>query len=293
MRTFIWILFWFLTAVEFSASARFLQIVGESQLHLSREAGALLIKGIYLIENRGDEPAQNVFPTFQLDQSQLTLDPQTVSPGQKISWDIEWRIPLQNLCQNPNDKCPLSLPDRGQFLLQVLNHYRDRNGYSFSVSEPLEIISEDSPGETPAKPQIYLKIQAQEHDLFLVNYRIFNPNSEARKFALRVLIPDELRFLNHHLGSVNIEPQSEIRGNFQIQNQMGLPGSGYQVILSAEWNEKDQRATASGMENFQLSAVKTLSKNQIDFRFWGWFFISSALGLICMWIFWIRPLKKI
>jgi hypothetical protein len=272
--------------------AGYLQITGQPDLKISKQGSELIIKGLYSIQNKGDESAQQVYPSFELDQSSLQLEPQLAAPNQKISWDMEWRIPLQNLCIETSEKCPLPLPDRGEFLLRTLHHYQDRNGYSFVVPSDLRLSSEDRVLEPDQKSiQIQLNIRTLKDNHFEADYVILNQSSQGRLVGLRVLLPQEILFKTS-LGAVLVQAQSVYKGQFTFENGSALPSSEYLATLAAEWKDGDLRASQATSQSFRIAAVKTVTKYQLDFLFWGWLFVGLSAGLICMWIFWIHPLQK-
>ena len=64
-----------------------------TSLEAKIQSDALLFKAHYVIENKGNEEAKNVFPVFQLNRWKFAGEPRSLKPNETSAWEIEEKIP--------------------------------------------------------------------------------------------------------------------------------------------------------------------------------------------------------
>ncbi len=289
----IFLLLYFLMG---SVSASYLRISQQSNLHISQLSSEILLSGIYTIENEGDEPAQNIFPVFFLDRSRLQLEPQTAYPRRKISWDLQWRIPIENICTEIWNGCLTALPSKGQFLIRILQNYQDRNGLSISAPSFL-IISSDKKIESEAgliEIQLEKSTKQSHVDKLEVHYTISNRGSRETEVSLRTVISPQLKLITElGIQPLKIQSHARIEGYLMVEKQRGETIFESVLVLAAEWKVQMGRRAEAASLVFRFNDSKIDSGRNTDILFWRWLGIFLAFGLIAMWVFWIRPLGKL
>ncbi len=271
---------WLFSLLLSMANAGYLQIVGESDLHLYKHARGLLIAGEYRLQNHGDEIAREVFPEISIDQYRWHGEPHLLQAGETATWKISELIPASQLV----------LPNTGRFPMVIYHHYQDLNAYPFAVPKvELTTIKEKEMGE---RPTVKMKIEPLGATEFTAHLQIANPTAEILKMLPIYFLPKEMELISAEV-PLEVPAGQEMAVSFQFANRKGLPGSSYQAFAVLQWIEKGQRQATFGADVFRIE------KNQKGSRAWGldaqfvaWLLWSLALGLIGMWAFWIRPLRK-
>lgn len=271
------------------ANASFLQMRGEPKVELVDAGDHMVLKGEYAIHNEGDETAWQVFPVLGIDQYRWIGTGKNINPGQGFVWVLNERISTNDLCQEPKPGCQVELPSKGNFAVKVEKHYQDQNSYQFVVPDVFFV---------PVKANLFsslnmnMEIVAQGGELFEARYNLENPNSYPVKAAVTPLLPLEVRPLSTPV-PVEIPANGQVSGIFQFENQKGLPGSHYLAILTAEWAHEGHRNSQYVSGGFQIPKSSPAKKLSVHAMLWIWFGLGMFLGLMAMWIFWIRPLKKL
>ncbi len=261
--------------------AGFLRIVGTSQLDLDAKGSGLILQGEYRITNQGDEAARDVFPEFQLDRFHWQGEPKLLQAGETAVWR-----PYETI-----QKSQLTLAARGRFALSIFHHYSDMNGYSFAIPA-VELLSLSDQAMPADLPSATMKIEAIESGQYSANLKIKNPGSQALKLRPLYLLPKEVE-LTTAVVPLEIAAGGELESSVLFQNQKGLNGSTYQAYVALQWNEGDERRAVTAVTSFRIDKnLNSKSKWNPDQRFWAWWLWALFVGLICMWIFWIRPLKR-
>lgn len=275
------------------AQAGYLRMLGQPQLEIQQENQKLVLKGEYRIVNDGDEEALQVYPELQIDQFHWQGTPENLKPQQGANWQISEEI--KPLCQNQSEKCLLALPSQGEFLVKVQKHYQDLNAYHFVVPDLFTIHSSKSPGISEViKTELRIKPPAPGEAIYQAEYTVRNHSGQKVKVLLTPLFPQEVQLHNEAL-MVEIPADGQIEGSFEFENSKGLPNSNYVGMLAAEWAEGNKRQSEFAYSAFQIGAAEkpVVAHWTADQIFWAWWLWSLALGMIAMWAFWIRPLKKI
>ncbi|MEZ0392159.1 MAG: hypothetical protein ACAH59_08095 [Pseudobdellovibrionaceae bacterium] len=271
------------------AQAGFLKMANTSSLQLSEKKSGLVLAGTYTIFNQGDETARSVFPSFRLDRFQWSGEAQNLGAGEQFTWSLNQIIPLEQLCLSVSPECPVALPVHGHYLVKIHKHYQDLNGYAFEVPDILEL---NLNGKSQTPLNLRLQISTEDQKNFAASYNLKNPFEERISFAIQLHLPKEMR-LESSIPPVEVPSEGELQGSFQFENVKGLPGSEYIRVLSAEWAYQGKRSGQWAYNAFKIQRKSPARHWSLDQTFWAWWSWSLFLGLILMWIFWIRPLRRL
>jgi hypothetical protein len=267
-----------LTALN--AQAGFLRILPEPNLRLEKQAQGLLLSGQFSIENKGTELARDVYPELKLDQFSWVGEKRILQAGEKFTWEISETILRKQLEE------PLS----GEFVLQIMDHYQDFNGYSFAIPNAT-ILSLDTKTDSESNvPTMELKIESTAVNQFSGQIQIFNPASSPQSYQISYLLPQEVEMVTPQV-PVEVPAGGELSTNFQFENRKGLIGSNYQAFVVLQWVSENQRRALIKTAPFRIEKVST--KWSLEQSFWAWWVWGLAVGLIFMWVFWIRPLRRL
>lgn len=267
-----------------------LRIASEANLQLERKGSEVELVGTYSMHNQGDDFAKDVWPEFQLDQYQWRGGSQSLPAGEKFTWEIRELIPQEQFCLQVSDHCPVALPLRGQFLLSVQKHYQDPNGYIFVVPD-FEILSMGS-GESDPYLKLSLMVQKENAVEFMGHYGIQNQSDPNLQVQIQWLLPKEVESLTQP-SPFEVPGKGEVSGSFQFQNRSGLPGSTYVAILTAAWEQDGARLALAEVSKFEIESHKVVQPFfKQDRKILSWILWFTMVGLILMWLFWIRPLRK-
>lgn len=270
------------------AQAEFLKIQGEPSIQLIENDKRLHLSGEYSISNGGDEIAYHVFPVLGVDRYRWTGSAHNIGPGETHSWKIEDDVHSSKLCFERGLDCQEALPAKGRFLIRVEKHYQDQNGFQFVVPDAF-IISHHP--KTEPRLEMKIEVQAEKKDIFTVSYFLENLGSDDFRISLRPLLPQEVKLITAKV-PLEIKPSSKLQGHFQFVNKRGLPGSQYIAFLVAEWAQGSERQSLIRYESFKIPSATSQRASSSRFVFWVWLLLGTFLGLIGMWIFWIRPIQK-
>jgi len=272
----IW-LFAFLMSV---GQAGYLQIIGTSKLTLQKTSQGLLLSGEYQIDNKGDESARNVYPEINLDQFKWRGAPTLLQSGASYNWKVFQII----------SKDQLSLPDEGRFVVSIFNSYEDLNGYPFAIPA-IELFSVNEKLEK-SLPKLSLQIDTLSSKQYSAQVSVTNPAKEPLKFLPLYILPREMDLKTPEI-PLEIPAGGELSTSFLFENRTGLAGSQYHAFLILRWVEHGQRQAAVASTGFKVEKP-TLRQGGLVTRqsFWAWWFWGISLGLIWMWVFWVRPLRK-
>jgi len=280
----------FLICLLISVSqAGFLKMRGEPSVSLSQTGNNLFLKGEYSIYNEGDETAWQVFPVLGMDQFRWLGPAQNISPGQSYTWKVNTPISEAELCNQVSDRCLVELPLRGNFSVRVEKHYQDQNGFKFVVPDVFFIPLQP---KTFSTVHLTLEINSEQSGVYEGRYSIENPHAENLRLSVSPLLPEEVRLITP-LVPIEIQGGGKVQGSFQFKNERGLPGSQYVAILIADWSQGGERNSQIASSVFYVPKLLDSGKWSFKFLFWFWFSLTLSLGLIGMWAYWIRPLRKI
>jgi hypothetical protein len=262
------------------AHAGFLQIVGEPHLSLKKHGTDLQIIGDYQIQNKGDEVARAVYPEINLDNFTFSGDPENLEAGEKKTWKISEII--------SHDK--LIYPPQGRFAVVIYNHYQDMNGYPFGVPA-IDSISLDELAVSQM-PDLKLEIKSLEANQYEGRIHLSNPSASLRKFFPLYVLPREVQ-LSVPEAPLEVPPQGNLETSFYFLNRKGLTGSTYQAFSVLTWIEQGQRQVLFAHGGFKVEKAQTARQIwSLEKTFWAWSVWFLILGLIGMWAFWIRPLRR-
>jgi hypothetical protein len=271
------------------AQAGFLKMVSEPHLEIQSQGDQILLTGDFQILNEGDENSLEVSPELKIDNYTWKGKSQDLAANQGARWELREKVPL---CTRVGPDCPIALPSRGQFLVRILKNYQDQNSYAFAVPDVVIQSSKESSESWPMTLQMDLKTALSATGEYTIDYTLKNLTGKQMKVNVRPVLPAEMK-LQSAISPIEIPSNGEVTSSFTFQNIKGLPGSQYVVFLGAEWVEEGARRS-----NFAYTMVSVPQKesslswsaDRIFTIWWIWF---SFLTLIFMWIFWIRPLKKL
>ncbi len=272
---------WLFAFLLGTAQAGYLQIVGKPSIRLEKLNQNLQLVGEYQIKNQGDETARNVYPEIHVDQFSWHGDPVMLDAGATYVWKISQTIASQQL----------DLPPLGRFALIIFHHYEDLNAYPFEIPS-VHLLSV---GASPAvkEPLVQLQVQAVSGVLYSAQYTVTNPTGDKFHFLPMYVIPREMEMRSPEI-PLEVPSGGEMVGSFLFENKKGLVGSNYHAFLVLRWIENGQRQATMTGANFRIEKNQTprhsWNPQQI---FWAWWFWITACGLIGMWAFWIRPLRKL
>lgn len=271
---------WLFTFLMSWAQAGYLQIVGEPQLKLHAHEQGLLLSGSYQIQNKGDETAREVFPEIGLEEFTWKGESRDLQAGETQTWAVLQVIPAEKL----------KLPLRGVFAFSMLNHYQDVNTYPFAIPS-VELISLDAQ-KLVQPPQLDLVIEDDQTNLYKARVKIFNPSSQPLLVQPQPLLPREV-VLQTTMVPLNVQPRGELETSFRFLNRKGLVDSFYQVHFILTWTEQGQRQAAVASGGFKIHKPKPARQAWgVEKTFWAWLLWIVGVGLIGMWAFWIRPLRR-
>ncbi|MGZ5278763.1 MAG: hypothetical protein ACXWC9_02400 [Pseudobdellovibrionaceae bacterium] len=263
-----------------ASQAGYLQIIGTSKLNLQKTSQGLLLSGEYQIENKGDEAARNVYPEINLDRFQWRGTPNLLQSGASYSWKVSQII----------SKDQLSLPDEGRFVVSIFNSYEDLNGYPFAIPA-IELFSVNEKLEK-SLPQLSLQIDALSSKQYSAQVSVTNPAKESLKLLPLYILPREMDLKTLEI-PLEIPAGGELSTSFLFENRTGLVGSQYHAFLILRWIEHGQRQAAVASTGFKVEKPPRRQGGLVTQQsFWAWWLWGLSLGLIWMWVFWVRPLRK-
>jgi hypothetical protein len=271
---------WLFALLLTCSQAGFLRIVGEPTLALVPSGDGLKLFGEYEIQNQGDETARDVFPEFNIDQFTWSGEPQAIEAGGKVTWKVSQKIL----------KSALELPLRGKFALAIYHHYADLNGYPFVIPS-VQMINVGVVDEV-VRPDVEMKIVSKGAGQYSANLKIRNPSAQKIKIWPQYLLPREME-LRSPAVPLEVAAQAVLETSFLFQNQRGLPGSSYQAFSVLQWVENGRRQAVQATAYFKIGRQnKPQNGWSAESIFWGVLIWLLGAGLIAMWVFWIRPLRK-
>lgn len=272
------------------AQAGYLRIAGNSDIHLKKQGPTLVLSGTYTMTNQGNEEAKKVWPELSLDQYTWKGFPQDLAPGESYTWEFQKKLTKGDLCLQASAKCPQALPSKGQFLIRGHRHYQDRNGYLFVIPDVLTAALLSKTGKNLLDMQ--LKLKAIEKREYRAEVELVNQSEEDLKARVSWLLPYEMDQKTEAF-FLEVPALGAASGRFLFRNRSGLPGSDYLAIGIAEWVENGERRVVFRSGLFKIenppSAISFLKNDRSVLMWTLW---SVSVGLILMWIFWSRPLRK-
>lgn len=283
--------FLFFTLLFSIAQAGYLRITSESNIELDQKGRSFELRGTYTIQNQGNEGAKQVWPEFRLDKYHLRGSARDLEPGESHTWEFKERFTDRELCLQASSQCPLGFPAKGQFLIRVFKNYQDQNGYLFSIPE---VLITASPHEKDTNQlDMTLRLAPARAKEFEAEISFKNESNQDLKVLSSWMLPREVDVLTDPR-VLEVPTHQSVAGKFSFRNRSALPGSSYVAIAIAEWTEGDERKASFQVKPFQVEKaegmVRLLKK---DKAVWAWTLWSVCLGLLFMWAFWIRPLKKL
>lgn len=283
-----------------TAQAGFLRMASSSEVSLQRIKGEIWLKGKYSIENQGDETAKDVFPAFHLDGWKKEYEKRTLPAGEKTTWQVNERIPNNQLCKSFGEQCVLVLPDQGDFFIRVEKNYQDQNSYPFSAPEILSLSIDKKSSLKSARDLISatIKVKMIGTNEFQGDYTIKNKTSKPHKLGLHLLFPKEISLQTPRL-PLDLNASGELNGTFYFKNTSGLHGSDYLAMMVIETVSDGERIflwepTRFKIENFRPPVFQALTSK---FSIEQWFFYGmgalSVVALIAMLLWWELPRRKV
>ena len=289
-RSLIFFLFIAVASLGSHAWAGYLTIIGQPELKATvspKLKDHIQISGSYRIENRGDESAHRVFPSFQIGQWFWTGEPKSLAAGGSFTWEIDAQVPFSQLgCAGGEDCEDAFLPQEGVYPLRARRHYSDSNGREFSAADiyPIEIAN------LGTSQLARLRVPEIEGQLeFRGNGQSFEGGLEIRNFSSsrkRVLVSfftsRELRVLTK--SSVQtLQADSLQYFPVKAENYTGLNGSTYAFYGSLEWDQEGMRNSALAVSQVVIEKPKR--------RHW---LVFGAIGvfLVLGGVLYLRVLRK-
>ena len=127
---------------------------------------------------------------------------------------------------------------------------------------------------------------------YTIDYTLKNLTDKLMKVRLHPVLPAEMN-LQSQVSPVEIPANGEVTSSFSFQNVKGLPGSQYVVFLGAEWAESGKRRSHFAYATISVPKKESPLSWNSDLVFAAWWTWALFLSFIFMWIYWIRPLKKL
>ena len=255
--------------------ASYLTIDGHAQLKASSNGQNIILSGSYEIENHGDESARNVFPSIRLGSFSWAGEPKTIVQGGKETWPIDATLPIDKLEFQEQDSCAnQKLPSSGIFPLLVRRHYEDANGARFSAAEVNRLAIGELQGESltvSRAPELDAVLHCGGNGTdFDCNLEIRNAANKKYAVSVSYFTSNELEILSS-ARVYEIEPHNLVKGDVQLRNFSGLPGSSYAVFAVLQWQDRDFRNLIS---TSQVIEVKRPSHKNL--------FILSGIATLLM-----------
>lgn len=248
---------------------------GEHELGLKSANSQLVLEGEYTIVNEGNETAWKVQPVIRFDQFSWQGQEKNIPAGESASWPVNDSLKLEKV-----------LP--GAYIFQVEKRYQDQNGFQFAAPD---LVALQFQQKVAAFIDMQVQVFSSDHQLFNVTYTLKNPSTQDLKVFLQFLLPKELE-LQSEIAPVELPALGEVQGHFQFRNLRGPLGSQYVAFLIGDWMQNGERQSQSTYALFQIEK-KPDQRWAPERKFWVWLCWSLILGLIGMWIFWIRPLHRL
>ncbi len=250
------------------AYAGTLTMIGSGGLEATREGPQIRIKGVYAIENRGDETAKEVFPQFRVGHWAWSGTPRAIDAGKKTEWSVDEVFDESKLqCEETEPCASLQLPLNGAFPLLVLRHYQDLNGYRFSAPDVQRLLIGNLTGEQLDRiqaPALQTTMrtsgdgQKYRGTMETLNLGMKPIRASVSAHTTRELVTASLPPF------VDIPPQARTNVEIQWENFSGLEGSGYATFAILQWND-------DGVRNFlptsTVLAIKRVSAT--PYLLWG------------------------
>lgn len=231
------------------AYASYLTIEGSSTISTTVDNATIRLSGHYTIENRGDETAQNVFPSFKLGRWGWAGEPKRIAALGKESWTLNLSFPSALISSSADASARHSdLPSRGQIPLLVYRHYSDLNGRAFSAPEVILLtigaVTEDERGVIRV-PEIAGSLGCEgDGQSYLCKLDIRNLAGESKKVFVEYHTSQELE-VKSTLEALEVKAFGHGVGKSQVSNFSGLPGSSYPVFSVLQWEEGGLRKAIS------------------------------------------------
>lgn len=281
---------WFVLSAH-DAHGSYLTISGQSNLTFGVEEGNVHISGSYQIENKGDETAADVFPSFQLGEWSWAGAPKSLDPNKQENWKIDEKFSLEMLHCDRDPACAgQSLPLQGVFPLFVRRHYADLNSYQYSAPEVMMVQLGDLQGKALTASRnksllARLSFEPGSSD-FHGRLEVRNLSNEKKKLSITYFTARELQVVTSPR-VLELEPNSTSSAAVTVQNFSGLLGSRYAVLAVLQWEEE-------GIRN-SFAASQVIAIMQKDSK-WKWLSVTSLsffllVGLL-YWFVFRRPAKK-
>lgn len=229
------------------AHAGYLTINGIPNVTATQEGDNVRLKGTYDIENKGDETARNVYPSFQLGSWSWAGAPKNLDPNKRESWSVDEVFPLQQLsCASDSTCAGESLPSTGAFPMYVHRHYEDLNGYKFSAADiTITTIGELSGNALAAARnpafQARLNISGSGND-YSGTLEVKNSSPSQKRISVAFYSTNELN-IHTKPQVMEIAPQGIGKTNFSSENFSGLAGSTYPVFAVLQWEDYGVRSS--------------------------------------------------
>ncbi|MBI5078716.1 hypothetical protein HZB08_01670 [Candidatus Saganbacteria bacterium] len=224
--------FWILISIcTPGASASYISL----DVTLSSKIEAHNLKVKVRAVNKGDEPAYNVLAELWASGEKLLADRQDELKGYG-AYRAEMAIPLS-----------VELP--GTYPLILLMHYTDGNGYPFSALTGQTFVYQREE-VSPAFGWLKSSSFTEAGDVYLTLKNLGNRELNSKVY---LVLPNELT-VNENVVSVRLAPASEQSVKFTVKNFSALPGSAYQALAVAEF--EDQNIHFTGVSS---GTIKILS----------------------------------
>jgi hypothetical protein len=220
------------------ASASFISMA--TDFSVSETADGLVL--VVSTENRGDERAYGVQLEVQTGDQQFAS---SVVPQLAVNEKLEEEYTVDDA---------FSLP--GHYPIIIKTHYKDANGYPFSA---LSVAFYDY--KQPVVSKILIRaegVSIPSNGKGKVGFVIRNTDSVVRNLDLVLYLPDELVAVSERQ-SIQLEPGSEERLQFLVENFSALENSSYAIALVAQYEDDARHYSNAGPAVVKITGPSEMS----------------------------------
>ena len=180
-----------------------------------------------VVENRGDEAAQNVIVAVEF-MGKIAKAPTIPTMPPNLPHQAPFPIKIEKL----NGTHPV--------IIRVA--FEDLNGYPFTSVALNQLKSRDA----PLSPIRVSLASATIHGQGFVTAKIFNSSDKASVARYRLIIPREL-LSNDEEGFIELAPKSRETFKLHLENFSAMPGATYPVHLLLEHEEEGTHYLSTGV----------------------------------------------
>jgi hypothetical protein len=234
------------------ASASFITMATEFSVSETPDGPALVVS----TENRGDEPAYGVQFEVQIGDKQFAS---SVVPQLAVN---------EKLAEEYMVDGAFGLP--GHYPIIIKTHYKDANGYPFSA---LSVAFHDY--QQPVVSKILIRtedVSIPSNGKGKVGFVIRNTDSVIRNLELVLHLPDELVAVSERQ-SIQLEPASEERLQFAVENFSALENSSYAIALVAQYEDDERHYSNAGPAVVRITGPSSMPESWV----WG---VGGAVVII-------------